>query len=244
MGDFFDGSVEGEGVVWIGGDFLDERGGDDVDGDGAGVEHEIALVVGHLGEFLGEVGVFDDGQGVSDAAEDAYFFVGVGFGDHFGAELCGGFGGVGVEANEDGVDDFGVWVVDLEVGELFDASCDHVVECAGVVECFVGAAVAVGVGGQVGWVCQEEVAGGCVEAGHDALLEKLDVVWVESKVVVVVEEGDGLVVVEGAGHDVPGDGGVVFALIGVDGLGEHFKEGFVGDAGGWVAALWAFVAQA
>lgn len=50
MGDFLYCAVEGEGVVWISRDFVDERGRDHVDRDGSCVEHELVVFVGHLGE--------------------------------------------------------------------------------------------------------------------------------------------------------------------------------------------------
>lgn len=131
---------------------------------------------------------------------------------------------MGVEADEGGVDDFGVGIVDLEVAELFDASLDHVGEGAGCVECFVGAAVAVGVGGEVCGIGEEEVAGLGIEAWHDALLEEHDVLWIEAEVVVLCKERDGLLMVERAGHDVPGDGCLVLSFVGIHGLCEHFEE--------------------
>lgn len=129
-----------------------------------------------------------------------------------------------MKADESGVDDLCIWVIDLEIAELLDASGFHVVECTGFMECFVRAAVAVWVGGEVGGVAQEQVAGGCVEAWHDALLEELDVLWVKPEILMALEELDGLLVVERAGHDVPGDGRFVLAFVGVDGLGEHLEE--------------------
>ena len=82
------------------------------------------------------------------------------------------------------------------------------------------------------------------EVGQRSLLEYEDVVFVQSVVIVGGEDIKCLVVVEGAGHHIPGAGRIVFFGGGGNGFSEDLKEGFIFDGADGEVAFWAVEAEA
>lgn len=134
-------------------------------------------------------------------------------------------------------------IINLEIAYELNAAFFHIFEGAASAKGLEASAMAVGRAGYVGLVGQKNSA---VEAeiGQCALLKYEDVFFIEPIVIVPPENSVGFGVVERAGHNVPGAGGVVFLRRCSDGFGKDLKEGLVLYGADWEISFWAVEAKA
>ena len=147
-----------------------------------------------------------------------------------------------MQTDKERIEDVNQGVIDLPVAQEFHAAFLHVFQGAAEGKCLETSAVAVGRAGDIGFVGQQDPAVQ-TEIRQCALLEDKDVVGVQAVIVVRVKDLDGLVVVQRAGHDVPGARGLVSLRDRRDGIGEDLKQRLVPDGADGEIALRAVEAE-
>ncbi len=196
-----------------------------MDSDAAEAEDERTVRPGCAGGLFRKVGVFDDRYFSGDHAEVSEFL----HGSAFWNGLCGHISvGPGGQSYKERVDAMIERIVDLEIGDVFDAAFGHVVQCAASAQCVEASAVPLAAEGERVLVGQEDFPVQ-VHHRHLSLREEKDVPTVQAEVIVLVEELARGGVVGPAGHYVPRDGRTVMTGCGEDLFGEYMEEGFVPD---------------
>lgn len=235
---FFAGAVRKEVEIAIS-QALDEVTLKDVDSWAAGAEAKASVTVFLLQHIRGHVTVFDDVEAVVEEAEMAEFFGGVAFDQGAAADVSAG---QVMQADEEGVELFDEWVIDLPIGDGGDAAGGHIVQCAGIAQGGEAAAVAIWRHGEaVG--CREQGAAVVIKSRQHALDDCGNVSRVQAEIVILLEEIPGCAVIDEAGHDIPGDSDLIALLGSEDAFGKQLEQGFLFDWGGRVGAFGAIIAE-
>ena len=143
----------------------------------------------------------------------------------------------GVQTEKGGIDHADERVVDLEVADVLDALGLHVVQRPAGGQGTERTAVPVRVHREDAGLGEQEAARLRVERRQDPLREHEDAAAIQAEAVVVLEEAPRRLVVERAGHDVPGDRHPVAAAGGANLLGKDPEERLSAHGGGGVGAL-------
>ncbi len=117
-------------------------------------------------------------------------------------------------------------VVDLEVGNVFDAEFFHQIEVAPFAERKERAAVTVRSQSD-GVFRRHQHLSGVVDCGHESLGEEVDGILRQTEEAVRLEEITGGFIVEFAGHDEPVNAGSIFFGDAVEAFREILEESFV-----------------
>ena len=172
-------------------------------GDIPAVEGEAAVGIGHVAVVLGKVAVFHHAGLAVLQGEYAHLLVWTSLGHHLGGGHAAAFAGEGPdECRVANAAQRVIYAVEEHVlHALFDKPGQSAALCQGAET----AAVSVGHKGQAVVLVYHGLALGS-EGADGTLLKKADVVPVHAKKLVLGKEVDGGLVVQGAGHDAPGNG--------------------------------------
>ena len=242
VGHLLVGEVEGKAgaLVAAAAETVDEVAVENVDRDAAGAEAEFPIGSGRVRESFGQVAVFHDQCLAVLLAEDADLFTGVGLRHHLRREV----GLVHeVESDEGGIEAAHEGIVDLEIADRIDAIGLHLPDRTGPHESAQGSAVAIGTQGDLTLLRHEDFPLG-VDRGHETLGEEVNALFFQTEIIISLEEGNGLFVIEDRGHEIPGNGTTVDPAGGEDLFGKDLEEGFAQNRGDAVGALRSIKAEA